>query len=83
MMRGGNPENRLAALPLLCLPPPFDPLGDSFLVGPLRLSDLAKKLHRDGPPWKRAARLAVPRGDNNALCNHYFDVHHNVLLVGT
>ncbi len=83
MMRGGDPENGAAAKPSSCLPPPYDPSGDSFLVGPLRLFGRAGEFHGDGPPRERAARLPVPMGDDEASCDRYWDVYHNVSPVGT
>lgn len=86
MMRGGggDPGKVGAAVsPSSCLPPPYDPSGDSFVVGPLRLFGPAGEFHGDGPPRERAARLAVPGGGDDASCDRYWDVYHNVSPVGT
>ena len=83
MQGGGDPrEDGAAPPPSLCVPPPYDPLGDSFLVGSLRLFGPAGEFHREGPPQERAARLAVPGGEDSASRDRYWDVYHNVLPAG-
>ncbi len=64
------------------MPPPYDPLGNLFLVGPLRLFGPPGEFHGDGPPRERAARLVVPGGEDGALRGRYWDVYHKVSPVG-
>ena len=80
---GGDPRKVEDVSPSSYLPPPYDPSGDSFVVGPLRLFGPAGEFHGDGPPRERGARLAIPRGEDDASCDRYWNVYHNVSPVGT
>lgn len=62
-----------------CRPPQYDALGDSFLVGPLRLFGRGG-FHGKGEPRERTARLSVPDDGGDAL--RFWDVYHNVSPLG-